>query len=462
MARKERYEKLANQVIEAVGGQYNIMDIGHCTTRLRFSVKDRSLIDLEEIEKIKGVFGAQWSMDEVQIIVGQAVGDAYQLICEKTGIEPEAAINESLDFPRRKFGIGRIIDAISGSLTPLLPVLIGCGMVKVLLMLLQMLDLLDPSNSTFQVLSWAGDAGFYFLPVLVGKTAARKFGANEGLAMVIGALLIYPDFVNGVADGSTFSYLGLPIYGVSYTSSVFPIIMCVAVMAPIQRFFARISPDAVRSITEPLLTILVMIPLALGLIGPAGAFFGQYLAEFILWLYNTAGFLAVSVLATIMPFVVMTGMHPAFTPYLISMIGTVGYEPIYMAAMVISNINQGAASAAVALKTKNTTLRSTGISSAITATIGGVTEPAMYGINLRYKTPMLGAMIGSLVGGASAGLLRVYLYEVVGNAGLLAIPAFIGPVGSNVIYLCLSLAIGFVVTFIATLILYKDDEIMLE
>lgn len=459
MAKKARYEDLANEVIKQVGGKDNITYLTHCITRLRFGVKDKSLIDLKEIEKIEGVVGAQWSGEQLQIIIGQAVGDAYKLICEKTGIQAEKGIDENLDQPKQKFGINMIIDSISGSLTPLIPVLIGCGMVKVLLLVIEMAGVLDPASSTYQVLTWVGDAGFYFLPVFVGKAAAKKFGANESLGMLMGAMLIYPAFVSGVAEGTAFDFLGIPIYGAGYTSSIFPVILCVAVMAPIQRFFAKISPDTVRSITEPLLTILVMIPLAFCLIGPAGAFVGQYLADFILWLYNTAGFLAVSLLAAIMPFVVMTGMHSAFTPYLITMLGTVGYEPIFLPAMVISNINQGAASAAVAVRTKNKTLRSTGISSAITAVVGGVTEPAMYGINLRYKKPMMGAMIGSLAGGLSAGLLHVYLYAFAGSAGLFAIPAFIGPVGTNVIYLCISMAIGFVVTFVATLFLYKDEEV---
>jgi PTS system beta-glucosides-specific IIC component len=276
--------------------------------------------------------------------------------------------------------------------------------------------------------------------------------------MVIGAMLIYPTFVDGVSAGTEFTLFGLPVYGASYTSTIFPVILCVWVMAPIEKFFAKISPDSLRSIIEPLCTLIVMIPLSFCLLAPAGAFLGNYVSAFVIWLYNTIGFIGVAVLAAFMPFLIMTGMHSAFVPYLLQMFGSVGYEPIFFTALVISNIDQGASALAVAVKTKDKNIRSTSLSCAVTAIVAGVTEPAMYGVNLKYKKPMWGAMIGSAIAGLFAGLMKVYIYAFAGASSIVAIPCFIGPESSNVIMMCVAIVIGIVATFIATLILYKDEK----
>lgn len=459
MAKKEKYEDLANKVLSLIGSKDNIIYFTHCITRLRFNVKDRGLVKVEEIEKIDGVVGCKWSGEQLQIIIGQSVGDAYNLICEKAGLAKEDTIDKKLDNnEKKKFSLNAIIDTISGCITPLIPVFIGCGMIKVLILCLEMAGLLETSSSTYMILSYAGDAGFYFMPILAGKTAAKKFNANEGLGMLLGAMLLYPSFVSGIAEGTQFSFLGIPIYGASYVNTIFPVIISVWIMAPIQRFFGKVSPNAIRSVSEPLLTILTMIPLTYCVLAPAGAFLGNYMTDVILWLYNTSGFLGVAVLASILPLLVMTGMHSAFTPYMLTMISTLGFEPIYVPAMVISNINQGIACAVVALKTKNKNLRSTGISCAVTAIVGGVVEPGLYGINLKYKTPLYGAMIGSFCGALIMGIMKVYIYAFPGSGGLFAIPAFMGgDVSRNVLYLVISWIVGAIATFIATYILYKEE-----
>ncbi|MEG0735235.1 MAG: PTS transporter subunit EIIC [Longicatena sp.] len=461
MAKKEKYEDLANSVVDLIGGKDNVMFFTHCVTRLRFNLKDQSVVKTEQIECLEGVIGVQWQNGQLQIIIGQAVGDAYKLICEKSGLKEVVAVNENNEEKKEKGFKGilnGVLNAISGCLTPAIPVLIGCGMIKVLVLCIQTFGWLSDTNATMQILTMVGDAGFYFLPIIVGSNAAKKFGANQGLGMVIGAMLIYPTFVSGVAEGISFNFFGLPIYGASYTSTIFPVILCVWVMAPIERFFAKISPESLRSIIQPLCTILVMIPITFCLLAPAGAFLGNYVSEFVIWLYETIGFVGVAVLAAFMPFIVMTGMHSAFVPYLLQMFGSVGYEPIFFTSLVLSNINQGAASLAVALKSKNKSIKSTGVSCAITAIVGGVSEPAMYGINLKYKTPMWGAMIGSAIAGLFAGIMKVYIYAFAGSSALFAIPCFISENGMNVILICVSIVIGIVSTFIATYILYKEGK----
>ena len=201
-----------------------------------------------------------------------------------------------------------------------------------------------------------------------------------------------------------------------------------------------------------------MTPLTLCIIAPAGSFLGTYLSSAIIWLYNTIGFVGVSVLSALLPIIVMTGMHTAFVPYLMNMYSTVGYDPMFMPASIVSNLNQGIACIVVAIKTKSINTKSIASSCAVTALIGGVTEPAMFGITLKYKTPLYGAMIGSFVGGAYIGFTNVYNYAL-GSGGLFGLPTFIGTNGSNIINCIIGIGIGAIVTFIATFILYKDQEV---
>ena len=453
------YNEIVDRIVDLVGGKDNVSYFAHCVTRLRFNLKDDSKVSKEEVDKLPGVLGSQWQNGQLQVIIGQAVGDVYKMICDRNGLAMEKTVDEDLDSGVKNKGFKGIVDkvfeGISGSLTPFIPALIGAGMIKVLLIFADMLGA-DATSGTYQLLSFAGDAGFYFLPIIIGAFAAKKFGANQGLGMVIGGMLVYPSFANG----SGFNFLGIPVYSNSYSSTIIPIILSCAVMAPIERFFAKHSPEVLRSVIEPLCTILVMIPLAYCVLGPIGSFLGQYLSAFVLWLYNTIGFVGVALFAAIMPFVIMTGMHGAFVPYLLQMLTdpNIGYEPIFFPALIISNINQGVAALAVALKTKKADLKSTGFSTAVTGIVAGVTEPAMYAVNFKYKTPLYGAMIGSAIGGLVAGIFRCAIQAFAGASSIIALPLFASASNpSNLTYMIIATAIGMVATFVATWILYKDE-----
>lgn len=462
MAKAERYAELASKVVEYVGGKDNIVFFTHCVTRLRFNVKDKSLVKGSDIEKIRGVMGCQWVGDQYQIIIGQSVSDAYNLIVKETGLEGNGSVDEDMgDAHKKKFSINAVFDAISGSITPIIPVFIGAGFIKIAVLLLTQFGLLTADNTTIQVLTFVGDAGFYFLPVFVGAFAAKKFGANMALGMMMGAIFIHPSFISAVTDGTALSVYGIPVYATTYSSSVVPALLTVWVMSYVEKFFAKHSPDSIRSITEPFFTLLVMLPLALCVLGPVGAFVGTYLSEAIMWLYNTTGFFGIAVLSAIFPWIVMTGMHTALAPYLVNAMATVGYDPIICTANVVANIDQGAACAAVAFKTKHDeNLRSVASACAVTAIVGGVTEPGMFGVNLKLKTPMYGAMIGSFFGALVAGFGHAYPYSMSGSGGLFALPAYLG--GDNpfasMAWMATGLVVGAIVTFIATYILYKPED----
>ncbi|CZQ91150.1 beta-glucoside-specific PTS transporter subunit IIABC [Trichococcus ilyis] len=453
--KSEKFEPLAEQIIHLIGGADNLAFFTHCVTRLRFTLKDRELVNTQSIETFNEVVGCQWSGNQLQVIIGQEVNDAYDLICKKNDLLMENDANKGSK-QKLKVSFSDLVDVISGCLTPLIPLLIGAGMIKVLVLLTQITGILDPQSSSYLVLNFVGDSGYYFLPIFVGATAARKFSANIGMGMLMGAVFLHPVFISSVSEGIPLSIAGIPISPVNYANTIFPTIMSVYIMSSVEKFIANHSPNALRSLLQPLLTILIMIPLILCLIGPAGSFLGTYFAEAIMWIYSTTGFLGIAILSMLLPFVIMTGMHTAFVPYMVQSLATIGYEPILSTAMFISNFNQGAAAAAVAIKSRNVQTKSTAISAAVAAVGAGVTEPALFGINMKLKQPLIGAMIGSFVGAGFAGVMHVYAFAFSGSSGIFGLPAFVGTPATNIIFMIISILIGVAVTFVSTLILYQE------
>lgn len=453
---KNNYDALGKSIVESLGGEGNITFFTHCMTRLRFNLKDRSIVDEERVKGLEGVVGSQWSGEQFQVIIGAQVGDVYNSILKNTTIEGAAKVSEEIKEEKKKFSISTIFDAFAGCISPLLPVLIGSGMLKIVTLVLNLTGAISPESGTYIILDFAGDAGFYFLPVFVGATAARRFGGNMGLGMMIGGMLIHPNFINAIAEGNL-NFLSIPVYSASYASTIFPAIIAVFVMSKVEQQVVKFSPTAIRAILEPLITLLVMIPLTLCLIGPIGAMLGVYVTAGVMWLYNTMGFVGVAILAAAWPFMVLTGMHSAITPYLTQSFATLGYEPIALTAIIIANLNQGAAAAAVAFKSKSLTIKSSAATCSITAILAGVTEPAMFGINLRFKKPMVGAAIGSLIGGCIAGLGQAHAYAFAASAGVFAFPIYITDNIMNLVWMVVGCAVGMLGTFISTLILYKEE-----
>lgn len=455
---KKNYDQLVEQLVGLIGGKSNISFFTHCVTRLRFSVKDKGLVNEEEVSKLEGVIGTKWSGEQFQVVIGPNVSDVYKLLSEKEGFEQNDNTNSEPD-KKKKLSLAGVLDGISGCITPLVPILIGSGFIKLTIMLLTMTGLLATDSSTHTILTFVGDAGFYFLPVFVGATSAKKFGANTALGMLIGAIFIHPTFMAAVANGDPLNIFGIPVYLTSYASTIFPTIITVWVMAPVERFISKKSPDSLRAITVPFLTLLVIAPLALLAFGPLGAFLGNYISSAIMWLYSVTGFLGVAVLSGLFPLLVLTGMHVALTPYIINAFAVNGFEPIVLTANIISNINQGFSCLAVGLKSKDKEIKATAFSCAVTALIGGVTEPALYAINLPLRTPLYGCMIGSFVGAGIAGFGQAYTYSLPGSGALLALPSFVSDGTSSFLWMVIGVIAGFAVTLISTLVLYKDEPV---
>lgn len=456
MSKKNKYDELANSIVQLVGGKENIQYVTHCVTRLRINVNDTTKVDTKKIEEIEGCLGVQWSGNQLQIIIGQTVADAYKRVVEVNNLQDTGSAQKTSN-NEKKNPVIAILDIVAGCITPVIPGLIAGGFFQIFVLLATMAGLISEGSSTHTVLTFVGNTPFYFLPVFVGGYTAKKLGGNQTMGMLVGAMFLHPDFNSGLAEGPL-SIFGLPIYNASYGSSIFPALLSVSLMVPIEKFIAKHSPDSLRSILEPFITLLIIMPIALCVTGPLGDVLGTYISSAIMWVYNTIGFLGVAVVACLWPLLVMTGMHHALVPYILNSFATLGFEGICETAMIISNIDQGAACLAVALKTKDKTLKSTAFGCSITAMVGGVTEPGFYGITFPLKTPLYCAMAGSFMGALIAAIGNACAYSVAGSTGLLGgLPVYIAGGMSNLLWMVAGVLMGIILTFVLTYIFYKED-----
>lgn len=351
----------------------------------------------------------------------------------------------------------KMLDGFVGCISPLIPMLIGGGMIKVIALIMNLAGV-PADNTTYLILTWVGNAFLYFLPIFLGATAAKKFGANQGLGMLLGGLLISKDFIDAVAAGTELSFLGLPVYSGNYASTVVPIILSVWVLSKVEPVVSKYSPKSLKTALVPTVSLLIVVPIMLVITAPLGFYIGRYVSSAVIWLYDRIGFVGLAILTGFKPLLVMTGMHLGLITVVVNNFAVLGYDPFYIPASFCSNMNQAAACLAVGLKTKNKELRSVAFSAALTAFLPGVTEPAMYSVTIKYKKPMTAAIIGGLVAGALLGILKVICYAMPGNTGIFSIPVFIGGDNSSVINLLIAAISGIVVTFIATWILGFEDE----
>ncbi|HIV43310.1 MAG TPA: PTS transporter subunit EIIC [Candidatus Faecalibacterium avium] len=459
MAKKENYDELAKKIIGLVGGEGNISNVTHCATRLRFNLKDESKADTDAIKGTPGVLGVASANGQYQVIIGPEVTQVYEKLTAKLG---DMGAPASPAEEKKGSVVSRLIDTITGIFTPILPPLTAAGMLKAVLAVLVAFKLVSSDSSTYQVVNFMADATFYFLPILLANSAAKKLGCNPYLAMMLGGILIHPNFVSMVSasqeSGMAITIFGLPIYNATYSSSVIPILLGVLLMSKVEPVATRISPKAIRFFTAPLITMFVVGIATLCVLGPIGYIISNILASAINGLSTIAPWLAPTIIGALLPFLVMTGTHHALTPIGINNRMTIGFDTIIYPGQLASNIAQGAAALAVSFKTKNTELKELTSSTGITA-VCGITEPVLYGVTMKIRTNMIAAMAGGGVGGFFMGLVNTKNYSG-GSPGLLTLPSYIGldaPM-SNFYFACAGAAIAFVVGFAVSYILYKDPE----
>lgn len=452
------YENLAKSILEKVGGEKNVSNLTHCATRLRFNLKDITKAKTDEIKALKGVMGVVEKGGQYQVIIGNDVNHVYKEIMKIANLEGKESNAEEVD--DRK-SVAKVIDTITGIFTPILPAITAAGMMKAVLALLKAFNLLTPQSQSYQVIEFMADAAFYFLPILLANSAAKKFKCNQYLAMMLGGMLLHPTFVSMVnaakEAGTSIGVFGLPISLASYSSSVLPIILGVWFMSYVEPIADKISPKSIKFFTKPLITALISGIVLLVVIGPLGYIISDKVGLGIKTIESYASWLVPTLLGGLTPLFVMTGTHYGLVPIGINNRMTMGYDTIIYPGMLASNVSQGAAALAVAFKTKNSEIKQLASSTGITG-VCGITEPALYGVNLRFKTPLYASMIGGAIGGLFLGIFRVCNYSG-GSPGLLTLPSYIGGDSMmNFVYACIGAVISIVATFIACLILYKDPK----
>ena len=449
---KKDYAKTADTLIAALGGKENITRLFHCMTRLRFYVKDRSKINEKEILKLSEISGVNWHEDQFQVIAGNEVNAVYKALEDK-GVPTDDAPAANSD--SSKSVVSKVIDAITGCMTPMIPALTAAGMIKVVLTLLTTFHLVSETSSTYQVISFIGDVTFYFMPFLIAANAAKVFRVNQSLALFIAGVYLSPTFVTMVAGDAAITMFGLPITKATYSYSVIPVILMVWITHYIEILVDKITPKMVKLILNPTLVILISAPIALIVVGPIGTIIGNGLAVAINFLSVKLGFIIVGILAATFPFIVMTGMHHALTPIGLNAIATGGTDTLIFVSQVCSNLAQSGASLAVAVRSKDSNMKQLASAAGVSALMG-ITEPALYGVTLKLKRPVVAASIAAGIGGIVGGLLQVSLY--IAQNCIMAIPAFIGEKGlSNLIYGIIMIVVSFVAAFVLTLIFGFED-----
>lgn len=393
-------QELAEKIILLVGGEDNIKNLTHCATRLRFELVSDSLADLGALKKLDGVLTAQVQGSQTQVVIGAKVGSVYDAIMATAHItsgKAEAAQEKKTN------PVSAALSAISGIFAPTLPVLIGCGMFKAIVAMITGFALLPAESSLVVMLSMIGDLIFYFFPFFLAASAAKKFNTHEFLALALAAAYMYPTIMNGALDAAqggpaTMSFLGLPILLVNYKSTVIPIILSVWVLSLIYKKVDRLVPDILKVFLTPMLILIIMVPLELVVLGPIGSYAGEYIAQFISWFYERGGIVAAALLGGIRAPLTMLGMHYALSPLQIQQIATTGTTTLLVSALA-NNFAQSGAAFGAALAVKDKGKKSAAFGASLSAFMG-ITEPAMYGVNLIYKKPFFIAMFSSAVSAA--------------------------------------------------------------
>ena len=449
----------ARAILEHVGGAANVASLHHCSTRLRFTLADDSQADEAALKATPGVIGVVLGT-QTQVIVGSGVNDYFREIEKiRTGSGTRAAAR--VDSATPKLTLKRagsvFMDFVVGVFTPIIPAVAGAGIFKSFLILAVALGWLQTTDQTYQVLTAIPDAVFFFLPLLVTYTAAKKLDVNIPLALGIVGLLVFPTFAGLLTQEGGVALFGLAVPAIAYNAQVFPPILAVLLLAVVERFARRISPSVISTFLVPLICFVIVAPATIFLLGPLGFFLGTLLTGAMLWLYGTLGWIAVALMAAALPFIVSVGMHKAFIPPTVATMASAGKESFYLVASLAHNLAEAGSSLAIAVRTKNKTLRGTAISSGISAFFG-ITEPALYGVTLQNRRAIISVVIGAFVGGSYLGIAAISAFALV-SPGAASISMFIDMANPwNLLHAVIGALVAMITSFIVSLVIWKDSD----
>ncbi|MFJ1627061.1 beta-glucoside-specific PTS transporter subunit IIABC [Marinilactibacillus psychrotolerans] len=472
------YEELAKEILDNVGGKENVNSLAHCITRLRFKLKDEGKANTEHLKKMDGVVTVMKSGGQYQVVIGNHVPDVYAQVVKEGNLDN--ASDSDSDTGEKGNPFDRFIDLVSGIFQPVLGVLAATGMIKGFNALFVAIGAYAQTSGTYQILNAAGDALFYFFPIFLGYTAAKKFGLAPFIGMAIGGALVYPN-IAGLSGGETLytlfegsvfaspvvlEFLGIPVIlpQGGYGSTVIPIILAVLFAAKVEKVMKKIIPDVVKLFLVPFLTLLVVVPLTFIIIGPIANIAANLIGAATLGIYNFSPVIAGLLIGGFWQVLVIFGLHWGLVPVAINNLSVYGFDPI-LALSFIASFAQTGAIIGVLLKTKETKVRTLAIP-AIISGFFGVTEPAIYGISLPLRKPFVISCIGGALGGAALALIDTKSY-IIGRLGVFGYTNFLNPdvAGVGNLYLIIAISLiavvfGAVVTYLVGFgTLFDDAEV---
>lgn len=447
-------KQLAKEIVSHVGGKENIDQAVHCMTRLRFNLKNDELVNKDALQNLQGVMGTTFNGGQFQVIIGNEVAAVYSEVAKAANISMDASAEPADTKKNKRNPVSAVLDAIAGIFTPIIPALVAAGMLKALLALADSFHWFDPASGFYQIFTIVADGTFYFFPMLLAFSAAKKFKSNGYVALALAAAIMHPTLAALIEQGTTsLDFLGISLKVVNYSTTVVPIILSVWLMSYVERFFNKITPNIIKIIVVPTVTLAIMAPITFIFIGPLGSYLGDFLANGVSGLFATSGLLAGLILGGAIQPLVITGMHYGLIPLMIQTFAAKGYDLI-MPVTFMGVMGQAGAILGVFLKTRNKNLKSLSGSTLVSSLLG-ITEPGIFGVTLRLKKPFIAGVIGGAAGGAIAGAFQTKAYAP-GPSGLQALPGFFG---DTFIYFVIAIIVSFTVGAVASYFLgFKDPE----
>lgn len=441
-----KFENEAKEIVRLVGGESNINSLVHCATRLRFELKDGSKFKKEDLEKLSYVLKVLISGGQYQVVIGPNVDNYYDAILATTKIQGNKQ-SETMETEKVKIS-DRILKVISGAFSPLIPLMAGSGMIKALLTLFTTIGVMSDTGSTYLILSAAGNACFYFMPVFLGITISKQLKANAFVGGAIGAALLEPSFMGLIDSVDAVSFLGIPVTPINYSATIFPIFIAILVYAYLDKGLRKITPQSLQYFLVPMICLMLMVPFTVIAFGPVGTTIGNYVSDFVMWLFSLSGTLAGIVLGATYPFLTMLGLHWGFTPITLQNLDLVGGDIIEGVCVCAVWAQMGIALGAYLKAKKHSKLKSIAGPTFITGFFAGVTEPILYSIVMEYKRLMIVVAIGGACGGAIAGTLGVTMDAYVFHNIFSALVMSYSPIWAYAIAVIVSLIVATALTYV--------------
>lgn len=454
------YKKIADDIIKNIGGIENVETLTHCMTRLRFVLKDEQKVNEKELRNIAGVLGIARGMGQQQIVMGKNLAPTFKSITENYSLHGDASPppKDPTISPKKKttLSIKKMaqvaVNFLGASVSPMIVGLVAGGMLKIVLLLTALVLPQIKSTQSYILIGYISDVPFYFMPVLLAYGASRKLGCNPIYAVLVACVLLSPGFTGLVATGTATSLFGIPVPLINYAGSFIPVLLSTITIYYLERFFNNIIPGILRSFMVGMLTVGLTSFVTLVAWGPLGTWVGVHFVGFLVLIQNTIGPVALGVLAAVLPFIVMAGMHSLFAPFMVQSLAIAHSDGFFRPALILHNVSEGGACLAIALRTRNASLRGEALSLGFGCIVAGVSEPAIYGLMLKLKRPLYGVMAGGAAGGVVAGLMGAKAF-VMGRSTILALPIF----QDTILAMVSGLGVAFIVSFIVAFIVGFED-----